>query len=131
MRPAAATKNVSWRSIKSAIRSHLSESWCHTVLFPRLCVNFAMASHSAANLRKRSAVFIATPGARTLLEAGTPIPLKGSGWGERKFWPKSSASNRGAVRTTYPKGANFGTGGGPILFEFFSQSTGTERMSGR
>jgi hypothetical protein len=58
-----------------------------------------MASHSAANLRKRSAVFIEAPGARTLLQAKTPIPLNGSGWNEENSWPETSSSNRGAVRT--------------------------------
>jgi hypothetical protein len=87
-----------------------------------------MASHSAANLRKRSAVFIATTGARTLSETQTPIPLNGSGWNEENSWPKTSSSKRGSF-TTYAKGADFGTG--LARFEFFSQSTGTETMSGR
>ena len=94
-----------WRSTKSAIRSHLSASWCHTVLFSRLCVILAMASHSAANLRKRSAV-IAAPGARTLLQGQTPIPLNGSDWNEENSWPKTSSSNRRG---------RFQHGGGPIL----------------
>src|SRR5208282_6783791 len=115
-----ASSNVFWRSTKSAIRSHLSASWRHTVLFSGLCENLAMASHSAANLRKRSAVFIATPGARTLLEAQTPIPLNGSGWNEEKSWPKTSSSNRGSSHDI--SGGGRFRHGGWTHFEFFSQT---------
>src|SRR5262249_47263654 len=47
-----------WRSNNSPQCSHLSAISLHTVLFSGLCVNSAMNSHSAANLRNFSEVFI-------------------------------------------------------------------------
>ena len=70
-----------------------------------------MASHAAANLRKRSEVLIATPGARTLLEAQTPIPLNGSDWNEEMFLAQKA---RRAIEVVFPQGVDFGTGVGPF-----------------
>ena len=71
--------NVLWRSSKLAIRSHLSAIWRHIVLFSGSRVNFAMNSHSAANLRNRSDVFITTSALCRTLGQKTLISLKGSG----------------------------------------------------
>ncbi|MFY9898327.1 MAG: hypothetical protein WAK67_11095, partial [Xanthobacteraceae bacterium] len=48
----------SWWSINLAQRIHRSASPFQTALFSGVGLNLAMTSHSAANLRKRSDVFI-------------------------------------------------------------------------